>query len=201
MDYVLRLQALDGYMDKFNTVFGDRFSRVLCVHHTGKKGDNPHYHFALTTDYRSQALRVYLKGHFDLAKGNRHLSLKSWDGDTKACSYMFHEGTEALIQKGFSDQEVEDFKKKNEIIQEKYVRPHHIVDTCVEYFRQKGDKHPSKRDVFMYMIKVYRSNGEWIPNKFQAERVINKIKITLCENETDERLFAMELFNEYFPYN
>lgn len=101
MEYVLRLQALDGYSSKFDEVFGDRFSRVLCVHHLGKKRDNPHYHFCLTTDYKSDALRKYLKGHFNLAKGNKHLSLKSWDGDEKACSYLFHEGTEALISKGF----------------------------------------------------------------------------------------------------
>ena len=201
MNYVLRLQALDGYKDKFLNVFTERFSRVLCVHHTGKKGDNPHYHFAFTCDYKSQALRVYLKQHFNLAKGNRHLSLKNWDGNSKACSYMFHEGTEAIISRGFTEEEIEEFKKKNEMIQEKYVKPHHVVDTCVEYFRECGNKHPSKRDVFMYMIKIYRANGEWIPNKFQAERVINKIKSNLCETETDEKLFAMELFQEYFPFN
>ena len=116
MDYVLRLQALDGYSSKFDDVFSDRFTRVLCVHHTGKKGDNPHYHFCFTTDYKKDALRKYLKGHFDLATGNKHLSLKDWDGDQKACSYLFHEGTPLVMSRGFSEKEIEDFKRINEIV-------------------------------------------------------------------------------------
>lgn len=200
MDYVLRLQALDGYQAKFATVFGDRFSRVLCVHHTGRRGDNPHYHFCLTCDYRKDALRKYLKGHFDLASGNRHLSLKDWDGDPRACSYLFHEGTEELIVKGFTQEEISEFKRDNDVVQAKMLKAPTVVKMCVEYFKQKGYT-PDKREIFTHMVQIYRKNAsEWIPNKFQSERYITRIRSDLAVTDAQEALFIQNLYNEYFPY-
>lgn len=201
MDYVLRLQALDGYQAKFETVFGDRFSRVLCVHHTGRKGDNPHYHFCITTDYKRQALRAYLKGHFDLAKGNRHLSLKEWDGRDEACSYLFHEGTTELMCRGFSDAQLTSFKEKNTEVQAKMVRPNMVVDCAVEILVQKTGS-PSKRDIFNVLFDIYKDSGEWLPNKFQWERVINKVRLELAKVRGPVALTLLknEMFNELFPY-
>lgn len=204
MDYVLRLQALDGYQAKFDEVFGDRFSRVLCVHHLGRKRDNPHYHFCLTTDYKSDALRKYLKKHFDLAKGNRHLSLKPWDGGPEACSYLFHEGTEALMTRGFTDEQVQKFKEHNDLIQSKMVKPNMIVDKCVEYFRERRGNRPlwipDKRDIFYKIMATYKHNGEWLPNKFQAERIINKVRSDLADLPEAEHMLWNTMYNEYFPY-
>jgi len=203
MNYVLRLQALDGYQAKFNEVFGDRFNRVLCVHHTGRNGDNPHYHFCLSTDYKKQALRVYLKGHFDLAKGNKHLSLKDWDGQSKACSYLFHEGTTELISKGFSEDEVKKFKESNAVIQAKFVKPNQVVDRAVEILRQKQSKEQSKQVVFDTLFDIYAESGEWLPNKFQWERMINKVRLDLAiaEGPAHVRLLKMALYREMFPFD
>lgn len=180
MDYVLRLQALDGYKSKFSNVFtdNDRFTRVLCIHHTGKRGDNPHYHFAFTCDYKKDALRKYFKKYFDLATGNRHLSLKDWDGDRKACSYMFHEGTEPVINKGFSEREIEDFKIINETIKNEIKKnaPAKIVEEATIYFKGKD---PGHKDIFKYILCRLRSNGDWLPNKYQMDRWIFRIQANL----------------------
>lgn len=198
MDYVLRLQALDGYRDKFDNVFGDRFSRVLCVHHTGRKGDNPHYHFALTCDYRKDALRKYLKKEFSLSTGNRHLSLKNWDGDRKACSYMFHEGTEALIRKGFSDDELKDFKDINAGIQEviKKNAPSTIVQEAIVYFSSKPDK-AGEYVVFKWIMDKLRQNGDWVPNKFQMERWIMRVQAGVLDKKDWDRWCEYK-FKEWF---
>jgi len=204
MDYVLRLQALDGYSAKFDEVFGDRFSRLLCVHHLGKKRDNPHYHFCITTDYKSAALRTYLKGHFNLAKGNRHLSLKPWDGNHKACSYLFHEGTEPLMCRGFSPEEIKLFQETNDVIQSKMVKPNMIVDKAVEIFQAvKGDRLlwiPDKREIFIQVMNIYKHSGEWLPNKFQIDRVINKIRSDLSTDPRTEHQLWNIMYNEYYPY-
>lgn len=204
MDYVLRLQALDGYHAKFDEVFGDRFSRVLCVHHLGKKRDNPHYHFCLTTDYKSDALRKYLKGHFSLAKGNKHLSLKSWDGNPKACSYLFHEGTEPIIARGFTPGQLTEFQETNDLIQSKMVKPNMIVDKCIEHFNElRGNRVlwiPGKREIFYKIMALYRHNGEWLPNKFQAERLINKVRSDFIDDKAEHSLWNI-MYNEYFPYD
>lgn len=183
MDYVLRLQALDGYQSKFNVCFNERFSRILCVFHNGKKGDNPHFHFCLTTDYKQQALRVHLKNHFNIGKGNKHLSLKVWDGDRKACSYLFHEGTEPVICKGFSEQEINDFKTLNDMVQAEVKRnaPAKIVEDATEYFMNKpGTTH---QDIFLYIFNRLRKNGDWLPNKFQCERWIMRIEANLLTDK------------------
>jgi len=201
MDYVLRLQALDGYHSLFETAFGPRFTRVLAVHHTGRKSDNPHYHFCLTCDYKIQALRVHLKKIFNLARGNRHLSLKTWDGNTKACSYLFHDGTDPVMVRGFTPAEIEFFKSDNDIVQAKMVKAPTIVKMCVDYFSTfpQEEKVFNKRDIFTHMIQLYRSNGEWIPNRFQAQRLLTKIESDLCQTSQDERIFINNLYWEYFP--
>lgn len=202
MNYVLRLQALDGYSAKFTDVFNDRFSRVLCVHHMGKAGNNPHYHFCLTTDYQKQALRVYLKKQFALATGNKHLSLKDWDNNPKACSYLFHEGTEPLITKGFTTEEIQEFTTANDLIQSKMIKPHHVVDVVVAYFKEKYPHKldVDKREIFFKIIQTYRHNGEWIPTAFQASRLINKVRSDLAETPAQESWLLQQLFNEYFPF-
>jgi len=200
MNYVLRLQALDGYSNKFDEVFGDRFSRVLCVHHTGRTGNNPHYHFCFTADYKKDALRKYLKGHFDLARGNKHLSLKDWDGRKEACSYLFHEGTEALISKGFTAEEITEFKEMDTLIQSKMIKPNMVVDKAVTILKEARD--PDKRTIFGVLFQIYVDNGEWLPNKFQWERVINKVRLELAKLRGIPSLQILQgvMFNEIFPY-
>jgi len=205
MNYVLRLQALDGYSAKFDAVFGDRFSRVLCVHHMGKTKDNPHWHFCLTTDYQKQALRAHLKKHFTLATGNKHLSLKDWDANIKACSYLFHEDRERQphICKGFTTEEIDEFMKQNDLIQSKMIKPHHVVDVVVDYFKQKypnGKMDYDKREIFIKIMSTYKHNGEWLPDARQASRLVNKVRSDLAETQPQEDWLMRMLFNEYFPY-
>ena len=67
--FALRIQALDGYDTIMKEVFTtDRFPRHIRVHHTGKKGDNPHYHLLICTDYKQQALRAELKNTLNYRK-------------------------------------------------------------------------------------------------------------------------------------
>jgi len=199
MDYVLRLQALDGYANKFNEIFGDRFSRCMYVYHTGKKGDNPHYHFTLTCDYKQPALRAELNKHFNLAKGNRHLSLKKWDGNPKACSYLFHEGTEPVVIRGFSEGEVNEFRQANNDIQDdiKDKSPNRMCITMYEKFKGRN---PTKWELFSAIMNECRSNGSWFPNKYQMERWIMKIEGMLTEG-TDPRdweSLKVKWFRQYY---
>jgi len=196
MDYVLRLQALDGYYLTFNEVFGDRFTRVLCVHHTGRKGDNPHYHFALTCDYKKDALRKYLKGHFTQATGNRHLSLKDWDGDEKACSYMFHEGTEPVIRKGFTDDQLDKFRIINDQVKLaiKKNAPAQIVQDATEFFK---DENPHHQTIFVWIMRRLRANGDWLPNRYQMDRWIMRIQANL---KTDRQYdsYLVQLYEGWY---
>ena len=215
MDYVLRLQALDGYASKFLTVFNEkRFTRVLYVHHTGKNGDNPHYHFCFTCDYRKDALRKYLKSCFDLAVGNKHLSLKDWDGSIKACSYLYHEGTKVTSIRGFSESELEEFQTLNETVKSSQTKIPTVIKQCYERMQSKDifgrlvyvrnsteidfQRHEHRR-CFNILMDLFRENGDWIPNKFQFEKYITRV-LAMCNGETDQKYesFKDELYFQYF---
>lgn len=200
MDYVLRLQALEGYHTKFESIFtSDRFSRSMYVYHTGKRGDNPHYHFCLTCDYKQPALRAELKKHFDLAKGNRHLSLKRWDGSPKACSYLFHEGTEPVVLKGFSQDEVNEFREANKDIQDliKDKTPHRVLVEVYEKFR---GTEPSQFQMFSAIMDVCRYNGDWFPNKFQVDRWMMKLQGMLAESKPPQEWESLKIlwYRQYY---
>lgn len=207
MDYVLRLQALDGYQAKFNEVFNDRFTRLIYVHHTGKKGDNPHYHFCFTCDYKKEALRKYLKGHFDLAKGNKHLSLKDWDGSPDACAYLFHERTKVMNVKGFTDEEYEQFFRRNEEVQNSHTKVPVILERVMknilghEVFTLTGMYKPpydEKKFLFKQIMYEIRRTSDWVPNRFQMERYINKLRLMLNTTDSSFETFITNLYHEYF---
>lgn len=221
MDYVLRLQALDGYAAKFSLVFSDRFTRVLHVHHTGKKGDNPHYHFCLTTDYKKDALRKYLKGHFDLASGNKHLSLKDWDGSIRACAYLYHEGTPVTNLRGFTDEELSEFKMINVEVKQSQTKVPQVLQDCYErmctkdlfgnpvytrpatiYDIHSDNSRQEHRRCFDILMDLFREKGDWIPNKFQFERYINRV-LSMCNGISDQNYesFKNDIYSQYFGFS
>lgn len=207
MDYVLRLQALDGYSAKFDEVFGDRFTRLIYVHHTGKNKDNPHYHFCFTCDYKKDALRKYLKGQFTLATGNKHLSLKDWDGRPDACSYLFHEGTKVTNVKGFSSEEYEQFFKRNEEVKKSQVKIPVLLERVLKnilghdcYVLTGHYKPPHNERFFLFKQIMYeiRKSSDWVPNRYQMERYINKLRLMLNTKDVSFEMFCENLYQEYF---
>jgi len=204
-NYLLRLQSVDGYRDLFPLTFNTtRFPRVLGVQHFGRNGDNPHYHFCITCDYKKDALRKYLKTKFTEGKGNKHVSLKDWDGKDQACSYLFHEGTEPIISEGFSIEEIEEYKKLNHAVKEQIKKnaPSKIVQDATEYFTPRYadgfTQHTRKeQEIFVWIMLRLKRNGDWIPNKFQITRWIDRI-IANIDND-DEWLDVIDRkYSEWF---
>lgn len=199
MDYALRIQALDGYSAKMETLFsGDRFTRTIRIHHTGKKGDNPHYHLLITTDYKQPALRAELKKHFNLASGNKHLSLKIWDGNSKALSYLYHEGTTPDLIRGFNEPELNQAQEVNSLVkaQIKKNAPATVVQLATEYFLSKSQK-PQATQIFSYLYDHYHANGEWFPNRYQFERYITRIQANLSQTPGEIHDHKVLLLRQY----
>lgn len=209
--YALRLKDIEGYEGKFDQVFTDRFDQVLGVFHTGKEKDNPHYHFLLRCDYKSQRLRQYLKSHFDQGKGNRHLSLKPWDQSSKAISYMFHEDNrdtfKVVINRGFDETLILKAKQDNELIQSHIQgnTPHAISEGLAKGLKEA---HPNRswissqgnhKIIFREIIMHYRFNGNnFFPNKWQIERLIKKIQSLLNPNAKDFEQLIEDWYSEMF---
>jgi len=200
--YAIRIQALDGYDKIMNEVFTtERFPRRIRVHHTGKKGDNPHYHLLICTDYKNQALRAELKKYFKLSKGNKHLSIKTWDGNIKAVAYLFHEGTEPDLIKGFTDEELKTAREINRQVKEtiKKNAPAQIVQDCTDYFIGDPSLRCTRRSIFEYIFKRLDENGDWLPNKFQFDRWYVRIMCNVLDGDRKKQ-WIESMYDDWYSY-
>lgn len=121
--YCIRVQAIEDYGSKIamlNNV--EDYTGVLAVRHSGSKKENPHYHIVIRTEVKEQAMRVRMKKIFTIGKGNQHMSIKRWDGDDKALSYLFHElqpdeEANLICSKGLTSARIEELRQKNDAVQ------------------------------------------------------------------------------------
>lgn len=181
--YAIRIDDRQDYIEKIKELENnERLTKILCVKHKGVKGENIHYHLAVNTDYKNQALRKELKKQFDKGKGNGHMSLKEWDGNKKALSYMFHEEEAGIIiMKDYNNNDIEEFKRTNNDIQKslKENGTNAIVSKVVGRAAESGKWRHSHEDICFLIWDILKENGEWFPNKYQLERWVMKVQAEL----------------------
>jgi len=180
--YAIRIQNYPTYDEIIQQLFSDtRFSKCIRIHHTGKKRDNPHFHLLVECDYQQQTLRKHLNKYLTLAKGNKHVSVKDWDGRIRAIAYLYHEDTEPDMIRNISDEELEKAKEINRATKEKFKSnaPAKIVQEAIEYFIYKPNFKPSMKDIFDFVFDRLRESGDWLPNKFQFERWAMRIQASV----------------------
>lgn len=94
------------------------YTKILCVKHNGGTNENPHYHLVIETQVKDKAFRKRMVTRFDKGKGNGHMSIKPWDGNEEALSYMFHEPQAPIIlNKGHTDADITRYINMNAKIQ------------------------------------------------------------------------------------
>jgi hypothetical protein len=227
--YAVRLNIHPGYEDILSESV-KRFDRMLCVYHTGKGKENPHWHMVIETEEVKSVdtLRKHLKKYFTSGKGNGHLSVIAADDSDKKYSYLFHEDDrddfQIVINKGYSEDDIERYKKLNQEVQEKIKSNipdknlQEIYEASLQKFENQQvnslgqriyrtefksssdvDHFYNKKRLFQIIMRHYIDKGDkWLPNRYQIERMIMKLQVMLCENKTDEDQFIDCQFNEWF---
>lgn len=188
-NYAIRVQALDGYDNIIQKFFSsERFSSTIRVHHTGKHRNNPHYHLLVVTDYEQQTLRKAMNKVLTKAKGNKHVSVKDWDGKVRAVGYLFHEDTEPDMIRGdkFPKTFVDEARELNKTIQEEIHKNTvgKVCDQATLYFASYG-KRVTDAMLFSYLYDHYHKSGEWLPNRYQFERYIVRIRANLAQTKAE----------------
>lgn len=210
--YCIRVQALDGYADKIGGLYLDSdYTSLISVKHHGKKNDNPHYHIVVRTAVKAQAFRVRMKKIFSDAKGNQHMSLRQWDGDSKAISYLFHEDPESplVVRKGITDDFLAICKSQNVVISALVVKAKTkasvtLFDDALEHFGKSKPtvsdvKRLSDEDMGTWMILYALRNGKYAPPAWQLRQMVVKVKFHLLRgNEDAEDEYARELARNIF---
>lgn len=218
-NYYIRVTDNPGYEGRIRSVM-HQTETMLGVFHTGKQGNNPHWHFAISCDVRNkEALRARLRKEWSVPKS---ISIREWDGERKALCYLFHEkekGTfKVVAQKGYTDEEVEEYKKesytkgpRNEDGSTKKKKEksfsEKMVEDALEEFKpvRKAPNHwwyegterrINKEDVMRWVIRRYSKNMK-VFDKFIVNRGYHLVAHHLFGKEFEDnvidQLFAMNM--------
>lgn len=203
--YCLRVDALDGYSDKLPMLSAcEDYKSIIAVKHMGNSKENPHFHLVVRTQVAGQAFRVRMRKIFDQGKGNGHMSIKPWDGNNDAISYLFHEdeNTTILVQHNISDETVAQAKERCKRVVEmvqasKAKAAWHLED--IVYEQVKDQPTISEATIGQRLILAALRNGKYVPQPWHIRAMTQRIQFKMLngflESEED---FAMRLSRQIF---
>lgn len=217
--FCVRIQAMDGYSEKMRMLRQvSDYQAIVAVKHRGASGENEHYHMVVKTQVKDQAFRVRMKKVFDKGKGNQHMSIKPWDGNIDAISYLFHEDEDAkpLVQHNVSDETIVKARERNREVQTKMEEAKKraswtIEAELLEHYKQtkrSPDLHTIAKDIVLHALRM----DKYVPNDFLLKAMASKLLFKLQEGDVDRehefainyvsRVYRMDYDEEaWFRYN
>jgi len=203
--YCLRVDALDGYGDKLPLLaLCSDYKSIIAVKHKGNKGENPHYHLVVRTQIQQQAFRVRMRKIFDQGKGNGHMSIKQWDGNNDAISYLFHEdeNTTILVQHNISDETVAQARARNrqvaEMVNASKAKASWQLEEIV-YEQLKSDSPNTEQYVGQQIILTALRHGKYVPQPWHVRAMTERILFRKLNGVVeDEERFAWRLASQIF---
>jgi len=213
--YCVRINAHEGYGDKIRMLPANTdYEAIAGVLHKGAKGENPHYHLVIKTQVRDQALRVRLRKIFAEGKGNSHMSIKAWDGNIDAISYLFHENPEGQLFLNYNipEETVQKARARNIEVQDKMEKAkerasYKIEEELLQIYRQRqatAERRDqqivlSEMDIAKDIILHALRRDKYIPNDFLLKSMARKIQFKLLNgDDNDEELFAKRLISTVY---
>lgn len=191
---------MDGYAERMRmlSLVAD-YQAIVAVRHRGASGENEHYHMVVKTQVKDQAFRVRMKKVFDKGKGNGHMSIKPWDGNIDAVSYLFHEDDDAtlIVQHNVTDETIEKARARNREVQEKIETAKKraswtIEQELLEHYsktRQSPDLHTIAKDIVLHALRM----DKYVPNDYLLKSIASKIQFKLIGGDQNrEEMFALE---------
>lgn len=212
--YCVRVEALDGYSDKLPMLaLVEDYKSIIAVKHMGNKGENPHFHLVVRTQVQQQAFRVRMRKVFDQGKGNGHMSIKPWDGNNDAISYLFHEdeNTSILVQHNISDETVAQAKERNKQViamvqASKAKAAWHLEEVVFEQYKDRAYdgantnwRIPDESILGQQLIIAALRHGKYVPQPWHVRAMVQRITFKLLNgHEEKEEDFAMRLSRQIF---
>jgi hypothetical protein len=211
--YCVRVQAVEGYADKIRAMpLVADYAGLLAVQHSGGTKENLHYHIVIRTDVKSQTFRKRMKALFPEGKGNQHMSIKHWDGDDKALSYLFHElddneKSTLIARKGLDDSRIEELRQLNnyikiQVAEAKGKASHTLEEDAYLHFKELKQKHLTPTEIATFMFLHAMRAGKYPPQPWLVRGMVARVQFRLLEGNTqlEEKLaesFAKDIFERY----
>lgn len=178
--------------------------RILMVSHVGEKTEKEHAHFCIemSSHLQKQSLLARLKTLYGV-RGNEQVSAKSWDGNSDACSYLFHDSNaEIILNKGFTESELTQFRARNadvqKIVEENKKR---ASFRCVDRILQRIKDGEVTRDyvpITMAVLKLIRDGEIYEPGDFMIKRYVEEVMSKSAEG-VDWQNYAAARAAKLFP--
>lgn len=182
-----------SYWDRIKDLNEPDYKAIIAVKHKGDSNENPHIHIVIRTQVKAQAFRVRMKKLFPEGKGNAHMSIKPWDGNEDACAYLFHEedNNAKVINKGFSEEDIERFKKRNEAVKVEVEKAKGKASYLLEeeaYNVLSKLPNPPRDDITIAksVVRCAFNNNKYIPNDYQLRCIVSNIQFRLCGGNVEE---------------
>lgn len=178
--------------------------RILVVSHVGEKSEKEHVHMCIemSSMLQKQSVLARLKTLYGV-RGNEQVSAKSWDGNSDACSYLFHDPVaEVILNKGFSESELQQFRSRNAEVQKivdenKKRASFRCVDRVLERIRA-GEITRDYRPITMAVLKLIRDGEIYEPGDFMIKRYVEEIMSKSAEG-VDWENYASARAEKLFP--
>lgn len=208
--YCVRVQATEGYGLVIQAL---DYEHIVAVKHLGAKGNNPHYHLVIRTDVKPQAFRKRMKKAFPDGTGNAHMSIKPWDGDDKALSYLFHEeqGDEKatiIVAKGLTQDRIDTLRAQNRtvqtlVVENKKKSSHLLWEGAYQHFSRLKSQHVKQfgpHEIAQFMILDAMRNDKYVPQAWLLKSMTFKVMFLLQEgNVKDEEMIASQVLAQLWP--
>lgn len=207
--YAIRIQAYEGYLDKLKAM-AQAYNWICAISHKGdKKEPNPHYHIVIKSTLEDGTIRKRLKVLFDKGKGNEHMSLKKWDGNLKAISYLFHEDPdgELLISRGLTEEYILQARNLNkmtlvEVAKAKGKASWTLEEDVIKELEREGKtfQHITNWDIARRMYLIALRNGKYPPTKWTCIGMTQRVMFHFAEGKPDlENDLAQRFAADVFP--
>lgn len=189
--FCVRIDALETYREKILMLTAvEDYLSILGVQHQGVTKENPHFHLVIESTIDLQAFRKRMKKIFNLSKGNGNMSIKPWDGNEDAYSYLFHEdpNSSILVQKGIADTTITKAKDRNLAVQREIQQSKGKATWRAEDIvrKQLDAKRPEKyyhREVCAMLYRACLTHGKYPPNEYKAKQMVAKLRWELYEGD------------------
>lgn len=176
---------------------------ALIATHVGERNEGEHIHLvvSLTSNLQKQSFDSRLKQIYGV-KGNANYSSKPWDGDSAACSYLFHDSkVEIILNKGYTQEDLDRFKQLNNDVQKVVaVNLERASTRHVDKVRQlmiDSARKWSRRDILEEFVERIRTGVMYDPGDFLLKRYIEELFIRQLD-DTDVAAYVQDrYFNLY----
>lgn len=200
--WCIRLARLEGYDEVVKTLatVAD-YDRILAITHRGdKKEPFEHYHMVIATSTQEKAIRKRMRVLFTKGKGNGHISVKVWDGNDNALSYMFHEdnaNANIIVNKGHSQDDVNRYIKLNEDVnvlvnEAKKKASWKLEELAYQHFMEtEGPEcNPSLFEVGMKIMEIALEKDMYPPQDWLLKAMATKITYKLSKGYDREQMLS-----------